>query len=182
MMTDTAPTVRAAGAIRGLADDYLELTGRVVTTRAIDYRERVSGGARGARTTPANVETIRRMVLVEEFASGAYTAGLRSLGEPTPDRVRALHSAPRTIARLRWLAGNLERVDRADTSIAGQIARNAWRTVRGLGPDAQQGGQAFPLDQACPECGYTALWADPASWRVACGMPECGTSWTPSRL
>lgn len=80
MIAQHAPTDRAVAAIAGLAEDYLELTGRVHATRAIQYRERVAGSRSDQTKAPANVEVIRRMSLVEAFAGIAYREGLHALG------------------------------------------------------------------------------------------------------
>lgn len=174
-------TQYATKALHGLADDYLELAGRMVESQVANYSERVSGGA-APRLAPTSVRNIDKMAEVEAFAATAYRLGTAALGSGHDCLKRSETTTQTTIVKLRWAADNLAAIERASAVTGRQITEDCWSVVRRLGPEAEVGGRPFRLDVACPACGLPSLWAEPSSARVACGMPDCGAEWTTSEF
>lgn len=170
----TTPTHDITSALATLLDVYRDLDSRVIQTRAITYREKVSGGRALDSEPPLNVGTIDSMGTIERFASDAYRTCHEALNVDTPKQDRRV--SLRTQRQIVWIANALPTVRERSEAAIDTIEAGLWWTLEHA--PMTRAAAPFRLSTPCPRCRLQSLWADPQSAQVACGMPECDARWT----
>lgn len=170
---NTEQTNMLRQALADLLDEYRDLDSRIIRTRAISYREKVSGGGAQDSKPPLPVEVVDRMTTIESFTARAYRIAHRvlELAPPAQDRRKTL----RTQRQLAWIANALATLADRSTNVVDSLADDLWTMIHAT---STAGRAAFRIAGECPICGMGSLWADPVSNLVACGVPECGSRWT----
>ena len=84
-------------------------------------------------------------------------------------------SAFTTAGRLDIVAGSLPDLHAADPTLTAEVVERMWDHHRAACRvvEPPRGLRPFRIGEACPACGFAALWVDPHGWRIGCGMPNC---------
>jgi hypothetical protein len=158
--------VRATGdACLELAERHVELHGLIPGGSA---QGEDGGGSRApsASRPPLRLDVVDLVAAIDRvvlrrvaLCRGALRLGIGKQGPTTRG--------------LWWLARAVGPVYDADPETARETARVVWRMHRAAGEILGINPRAFRIAEPCPDCGQMTLWADPGTWRVACGAVGC---------
>ncbi|GAB3622545.1 hypothetical protein GCM10027418_06270 [Mariniluteicoccus endophyticus] len=87
--------------------------------------------------------------------------------------VRGRTDGARTLSRLLLLSSWSEHLHTTQPTTARDVSHRIWSLNVSAGRVLGLTTGAFRIDEPCPDCGLTSLWADPETLTVACGIPEC---------